>query len=453
MVDEGLAGGSGDAGKAKRNKTIKLSILSSLVSKVVGALIQFGGLPLAMSQLGKDNYAVFIAVGTMASMASTANLGVGPGLIRSLTHYATDPDESEERSWFMSGLFLVSVFAAMLIVLGALFPVFVPLTSVFGAGNPDLSQTVWVAYVVMVFIAVGMNFMSLSEATYVGLLEGYWPKIYYLFGYLLSLLSILGVAFLHPEPWAMVLAFYGVPMIPLGYGAWRLIRGRRYLLGGRADAVREKVLYILRTNLGSTSSQLGELLTFQVGTLMIGGALGAAALGKFGTLFQWFLMASSLRTMVLGPLGATVANAWVKGDDIWLKGALKKAFALVLGTGFLVATGLFLFGSAVTEVLFIRELVVGPEVFRGFAFMVMASFVFSCLMVLVMAFDRFGVAGAVTLVRGVVILGVTSLFIRDIGIEGFYWLTGILMAVSTVVMGWVMRGQLWELYHRMKAVG
>ncbi len=453
MVEGPLSANEDLAGKQKRNKTIKLSVISSLISKLVGSVIQFFALPLAMHQMSTEDYAVFIAVGTLASMAATANLGVGPGLTRSLTHFATDPNEDEERSWFMSGLVLVAAFAGVLVLIGLLLPLLVPLTVAFGAGNPEVLPQVTTAYFVMVFIAVAMNFMSLSEATYVGFLEGYWPKIYYLFGYLLSCGAIVFVAFKMASPWAMILAVYGVPLIPLGYGLFRLLWNRRHLIGPLAVVTKEKLTYILRTNLGSTSSQLGELLTFQFGTLMIGNSLGPAAQGKFGTLFQWFLMASALRTMVLGPLGATVANAWVKGDDVWLKGALTKAFALVGGMGVVAAGVLVLFGSPITAVLFKPEFFVEPHVFWGFAFMLLSSFLVSSLLVLIMAFDRYGLAGAVTLARGVVILLVTMMSVKTLGIEGFYWFTGGMLLLSFVVMVWAMRGQLGELAARMRAVG
>lgn len=446
MTSPDLTTATTQAAQQKRNKAIKLSIIVSICSKTAGVIIQFLALPVALHALGKDKYGVFITVMTLVTMVQTANLGVGPGVSRALTHYAADPDHDEERSWFQAARWLVLAFCALILVLGLGFPHLVPLTKVYGSTFEPLAGLLDQTFFWAVLVATLISFLSLADATYSGYLEDYWPRVFHAIGYAMSIGTILFVAFYVKNPAFLLLAIFGTPCLPRLYGMWRLRRVRPYLWEGGHKIDWSKFRYLVKTNLGSTSIQLGDLLVISLGTVVVSNTLGVTEAVKFGSLFMWYQMVITLRAMVLDPMQSSLSNAWAKRDLPWLRRALKKAFLLVGAVG--VGASLFfgLLGSPLSHLLFTKDTAVSPAVCLGLGFMILSNFVMGTMGSLVMAFDKYSVAGGMAVVRGVVTLTIVVLTIKQIGIGGYYWVAGVGMLLMGLGLAWTMHEPLREIF-------
>lgn len=186
-------------------------------------------------------------------------------------------------------------------------------------------------------------------------------------------------------------------------------------------------------------------MTFGMATIIVGHVLGIDDQAKIGVLFRWYMMATTLRTMILGPMAASISNAWAEKDYGWLKRALNRGFGLV---GIMTIAAVLAFvvgGSWLTGVLF-KDIHVEQHVFYSFAFMFLMSAINGSIYALVMALDSYTFTGKVSLVRGTVGLVVGLLVMPVYGINGYFWVTGITMLGSVIWTVWVLRDSLRTMF-------
>jgi O-antigen/teichoic acid export membrane protein len=68
----------------RKNKTIK-TFSVSLYSKIVGMVVPFAMVPLAVDYLGKEQYGLWVAVSSLIAMLSFADGGVGNALVNMIS--------------------------------------------------------------------------------------------------------------------------------------------------------------------------------------------------------------------------------------------------------------------------------------------------------------------------------------------------------------------------------
>jgi O-antigen/teichoic acid export membrane protein len=94
----------------KRNRLIRLSILSSICSKVVTALCQLIVIPIAIVTIGIENYGVYATAMSLISVLCIAEQGIGLTLVRS---YASTGDVGKRRRALGLSLILVLTWSAV----------------------------------------------------------------------------------------------------------------------------------------------------------------------------------------------------------------------------------------------------------------------------------------------------------------------------------------------------
>lgn len=323
-----------------RKKSIKLGIITSLVSKFFGAIVQLGAIPIAITTLAQGHYDVYTFLQNQAMLLGLLNLGTGPAVVPELSRYATHPNHEQERIWFSNSFWtgvISTLFLAVLIALAAPFiPVEWYVGKQFYAYEDLIRQGLFAFALILVIRSV---IMQITFA-YTGYMEEYRMKLIISIGYFLSIPAVLWVAYRAPNPSLLVLAVAAVPFATQYLSAYRFWKhDRPYMVPRWRDLELAKAWKLFRDNAYNSISAAGSTVTRTVPMLMATHfAATESEVGYFGTLLGWFLLALTVVVMLASAIMPTISNAYNHRDFSWVRRATVKGFG---------ATTLFGFGCTV----------------------------------------------------------------------------------------------------------
>ena len=81
----------------RRDRSIRLAVVTSFVSKFGTILLQLLSVPIAVNVLGKAEYGLYITVNLTLATISLFQVGVGPALTHGLTRARAAGDETRQR--------------------------------------------------------------------------------------------------------------------------------------------------------------------------------------------------------------------------------------------------------------------------------------------------------------------------------------------------------------------
>lgn len=417
-----------------RNKNIKVSIFVSMFSKFVGVGIQFWAIPYASHEFG-PLFGVYMAIATIMNVISTANFGIGPGITQALSTFATDRNEEEERSWFAGAFALVFVSALVLFVIALGIWLAVPMHKIFGAEFVNFEAPLKRGFISLVIVASLLNIVSIFDFSYIGYLEDYKLKYYTFAGFVLSIGAIFWVVANWPTVTGLLLAVFGVPLLPRFLGAYNLMFvNRPYLKFSWVDVTWEKIKRLLSSNLAHTTMQLGELAMNAGGMLIVSNTFGVRGSGQLGALLSWIAMVITLRTMIINPVWPGMRNAWQEKDYKWAKNTFIKAWGVMTIMGVVAAILFATVGQMLFNRLFDAQYGIDQASMIALGVAGIISFTEALFYYVFIAIDRIWVGSLSTLFRGLCAFTIAYFMIPRFGVSGFFWAMSIGLTLSTIVM-------------------
>lgn len=335
-----------------RSENVKKTIKISLLSKVLGGLLQLGVVPVAIHRLGQE-YVVFSALVVLMSTFSTLNLGIGPGLAMELSQIAHDKDQEKERTVFMTSLLIVLIFAVGLGTIGLLVASLAPMQWIFPDDLMPYARSLRIGLFIIVGYGIVMNLVLPIGAVYTGLLEDYRVRKVNLVGYGLSLLATGYVAWRRANPLLLLTALYVVQVLPMIWLTWKLLaRERPYLLGGLKDFSKDIFKRMLSSNIASTLIQFGEYICLSVAVLVVGELTDFLELSRVQISVLMLGILMTLVDMITGSIWPGVRSAVATEDWGWIKRTSKKAGAFLLILALVTYVVSFTFGEQLAGLLY-----------------------------------------------------------------------------------------------------
>jgi len=99
----------------ERYRRVGLTALTSLSAKGITALTMLVSVPLTVDYLGVERYGMWMAISSLITVLSFADLGIGNGLVNSLAE-ANGKDDREASIRYVSNAFIMLLGIAVLIV-------------------------------------------------------------------------------------------------------------------------------------------------------------------------------------------------------------------------------------------------------------------------------------------------------------------------------------------------
>jgi O-antigen/teichoic acid export membrane protein len=334
---------------ALRDRSIRLAVVTSFLSKGGTALLQLLSIPIAVRVLGRDAFGVYSVVNVTLGIVALMQVGIGPALAHGLSGAKARGVEGESRQLASSAFFMTAGLAGLAGLLLAAVLARVPLPWLFGAEFAGMEDILRPALWTGVVLFLMMFLLNLTDRMREGLLETSANNLWGAAGNLTAAAAVgIGIWFI-PQVWFLVLSVYGAQVLAkLGntVALWRRHPDVRPAWA-RFDPATAKLLF--RDGMAfSASALVAGVVEYYLCGFLVGHHGGPDMIALYGVLVQITILQLGFVMMVSTPTWTAVAEALARGDRPWAKGA---------------ALRLYLYGSAFAICAFAGLVLLGPTVF------------------------------------------------------------------------------------------
>jgi O-antigen/teichoic acid export membrane protein len=345
-VIEGMPESAIAENSVRRDRSIRLAVVTSLVSKVGSVLLQLVSIPLAVRVLGREEFGLFTMVNLTLGTVSLLEIGVGPALAHGLSKARAKGDVEGQRALVSTAMLLMLGVALIAGIIMAAVLALVPFDSLFGpkfAGKDSLLRpALWVG--LGLFLAFFV--VNLTERIREGYLEVASNNLWGAVGNILGAVAVgVGIWYV-PEVWFLVLAVQGTMILAkLGnmVSCWKRHPATVPALGAfqpslvrplLTDGLSFSACFILT---GFVEANFCGWLIGRIGD-------GPSAVALWGVFVTLTVMQLGFVVMLSTPTWPAVAEALAKGHLDWARKAARRLYVFGLGFAALSSLGLILIG-------------------------------------------------------------------------------------------------------------
>ncbi|MEK7953716.1 lipopolysaccharide biosynthesis protein [Luteolibacter soli] len=346
-----MTGAVEESHSARRDRSIRLAVVTSFLSKAGTMLFQALSMPIAVRVLGREEFGIYLAVNVTLGVVSMLQVGIGPALAHGLSKAKAQGHEEDARQLASSAFFLSGGLALLAgLILGAML-LTVPLPAIFGSEFASKEAVLRPALWTGLSLFLLLFLFNLTDRTREGLLEASANNLWGAAGNVLAAAAVgIGVWFI-PQVWFLVLAVHGSLVTAKLCNTVALWRAH--------PEVRPKWT---RFRLPVAKHLFSDGLTFSAATLVTGvveynvcGWLagrygGPSATALYGVFIQMTVMQLGFVMMLSTPTWPAVAEALARGDVPWARKAAKKLYLLGSAFALCAFAGLALLGPWVFTV-------------------------------------------------------------------------------------------------------
>ena len=330
---------------AYRNRSLRLAVATSLISKVGTIVLRLVSIPVAVHLLGMELFGVYTAITMAVGLIDTLHIGIGPALIKGLAKAVAKGDREGEKTVFATsvllsvGLTLQAGAAALAVLLH------VPIPRLFGSEFAPVADAMFGAALLGLFI-IQIEMLAVPfEMARDGYQETRHTNAWGAAGNLLgAVLLLCGIWFFPTIEFLLVAVNGSVALAKLGNAVHLLVQ-RPYLMprlslfqGGMVpglarDGIRFSVTYIL-----------AAAVEYNAMAFLLGHHVGPGAVGIWNVMVTVHFSLTGLVAMVTRPYWPALMDAFERRDDDWISRSSNRlrlgamGFAVLAGAG-LVAVG------------------------------------------------------------------------------------------------------------------
>lgn len=345
-VIEGMPESTTAENSIRRDRSIRLAVVTSLVSKLGTVLLQLISIPLAVRVLGREEFGLFTMVNLTLGTVSLLEIGVGPALAHGLSKARAKGDVESQRALVSTAMLLMLGVALVAGTLMAAVLALVPFDSLFGAkfaGKETLLRpAMWVGLGLFLMFFV----VNLTERIREGYLEVASNNLWGAVGNVLGAVFVgVGIWYV-PEVWFLVLAVQGAMILAkLGnmVSCWK----KHPATVPSPAAFKPSLVRPLLTDGLSFSACF--ILTGFVEANFCGWLIGRMGDGPsevalWGVFVTLTVMQLGFVVMLSTPTWPAVAEALARGHTDWARKAARRLYLFGLGFAALSSLGLVILG-------------------------------------------------------------------------------------------------------------
>lgn len=329
----------------RRDRSIRLAVVTSFVSKFGTILLQLLSIPIAIKVLGRAEFGLYTTVNLTLATISLLQVGVGPALTHGLTQARAEGDEVKQRELGSSAFFLMTGIALLAGVSLAILLLTVPVSSLFGEGyagkESALRPALWTGLGLFMMLFV----LNLTERVREGHLEIAANNLWGAAGNVMAATFVAAGVWFVPQVWFLVIAVHGAMVLsklcntvtlwkkhPLMRPAFKSFRAgtARHLFG-------DGIAF-------STCCLVTGVIEYNFCGWLVGRSGGPSAVALYGVFITLTIMQLGFVVMLSTPTWPAVAEALARNDKPWARKAAKRLY--LYGSGFAICsvTGLVVLG-------------------------------------------------------------------------------------------------------------
>ncbi|TAE74138.1 MAG: hypothetical protein EAZ65_06280 [Verrucomicrobia bacterium] len=431
---------------ARRDRSIRLAVVTSFASKAGNALLQLLAIPVAVRVLGREEFGIYGTVGIALSIVAVLQAGIGPALAHGIASAKARGGDAEAREWSSSAFFLSGGLALLAGLLLSALLLLLPLPWIFGeefAGREDaLRWGLWTGLLLFVLLFL----LNLGDRLREGLLEVSSNNLWGAAGNLAAALMVGIGVHLVPEVWFLVLAVHGPLVLAKLCNLLSLWRHHPELRPLRSFFRPSVAKGLFTDGLAFSSCALvAGVVECNLCGWLVGRSGGPSASALYSVFIQMTIMQLGLVMMLSTPTWPAVAEALARGDLAWAKRAAGRLYRYGGAFGLCAFAGLVLLGPWFFRFWLGAEFSGLPRsTFAGYGFYFAAHVWRHLNHTMMIATGQVRFLARIQFAESVLVAGVALLALKWGGMGSmFAAMATTILVVSGTILPWrVMRGML-----------
>jgi O-antigen/teichoic acid export membrane protein len=339
---------SSDPGEraAARHRRAAVTGITSGISKAVRIGVALITVPLTLHYLGNERFGLWMTISSVLAMAGFADFGIGNGVLNTVSTAFGKDDWDGIRQAISSGIAVLTLIGAVLLVVFFSIYGFVDWGNLFRATSASARAEAGPAMLVfMVCFALNIP-LDVVQRTQLGLQQGFLTNFWEIFSSVLILIGIIAVVHFRLSLTALVVAFAGAPVL----GTW-LNAG--YFFGVSRRDLMPKWNLVSRRTIEKIASlgglffvlQLVVAVSYSADNFIIARILGVADVTVFSIPQRMFAVIATIVTMLMMPLWPAYGEAISRGDMHWVRQTLARTLLGVFAFTTIVSAAILLFSN------------------------------------------------------------------------------------------------------------
>lgn len=337
---------------SRRDRSIKLAVVTSFLSKAGTILLQFLAIPIAVRVMGREEFGVYNSVSLALATVALLEIGIGPALAHGLSKANASDDKLGRRELSSTAFFMMMGLALLAGALLATVLSTLPLTTLFGDQFEGLDSAMrpalWLGLVLFLLLFV----LNLTDRLREGLLEVAATNTWGAVGNVLAAAVVaIGVGvFKIKEVWFLVLAIHGAVVVAKLFNTVALWAKHRDLIPSIRHVRTKVARHLFGDGLAfSTCCLLTGVVEYNLCGWMVGHESGPSMVALYGVFVSLTVMQLGFVIMLSTPTWPAVAEAITRDDRPWARKAAKRLYLFGSGFALCSAAGLVLIGPWALE--------------------------------------------------------------------------------------------------------
>ena len=330
---------------AHRDRSIRLAVITSLVSKIGTIVLRLVSIPIAIRLLGMDQFGVYAAITMAVGLIDMLHVGIGPALTREISKALARGDRERERAVFATSI-LLSTGLTLLALFGAACLLYhIPIPTLFGEEFAPLSEVMYrAAWLGLAIISIEMICVTF-EMGRDGYQETRFTNAWGAAGNVLGAVAlIVGIRYFPTIEFLLIAVNGSIALAKLGNTCHLLIQ-RKYLLPRVSLFQRQLVPPLVKDSLRfSVTYILAAAVEYNLMAFCIGRVAGPEAVGVFNIMITVHFSLTGLVAMITRPFWPALMDAYERKDSLWCRAATRKLRLGGMGFAFLAGAGMTLVG-------------------------------------------------------------------------------------------------------------
>lgn len=323
----------------RRDRSIRLAVLTSFVSKGGSILLQLLSIPIAIRVLGREEFGLYTTVGLTLSTISMLEVGVGPALTHGLTRAHAATDEIKQRELGSTAFFLMLGMSLLVGLALAVVLWSVPLLSLFGESFAGQEASLRPALWAGLFLFLMYFVLNLTERIREGYLEVASNNLWGATGNGLAAVAVaVGIWFV-PQVWFLVVAVHGSVILTKICNTRSLWKKHPVIRPSLNSFRVATAKHLFTDGIAFTTAMLVTgVVEYNFCGWLIGRVGGPSATALYGILISLTVMQLGFVVMLSTPTWPAVSEALARKDLAWAQSAAKRLY--LFGTAFAICSAL-----------------------------------------------------------------------------------------------------------------
>lgn len=345
-----------DAGKSKeRYRRIFLTGGSTAIVKVLSASINLITVPLTVNYLGAERYGLWLAISSIMTLMSFADLGLGNGLLNAIAKANGRKDIKAAQTAVSSTFYMLLLISFIILTIFLIIYPFVSFHDIFNAQSElAIEESGPTMFVLVIIFLINMP-LGVVQRIHDGYQEGFKFQLWQVVGSVISLLGLLlCIHFEAGLPWLVFAFSVGQVIASILCGTLLFTKQRNELLPRFIHFDFSASKYLFNSGIIFLLLSIFTVLGNSTDAIVLTQTLGPASVAGFEIVKKIFIF-SMLTQFIIQPLWPAFGEALESGDYSWARKTLTKAIKLSILSGAIISLPLLLFGKQIVTVW------VGPE--------------------------------------------------------------------------------------------